>query len=521
LAAARASLLTYLRSLHAADPAVTDRELLHRFVHADDQAAFRGLMQRHGPLVWNVCRRLLGDGPAAEDAFQATFLVLLRRAAAIAEPERLGCWLHGVARRTALQARMRRQRRDPLPADWPAAPQEDWLWHDLRGVLDAEIARLPLNCREPFILCCLEGMTHAAAAQRLGWPRATVATRLTRARERLRAGLTRRGVTLTTAALTAGLAASTLGAAPPVHWQWPGDGPGPGMEAEILAKGVVRTMTATKSIRLAGLVLLASLAGWAVLATVRSGPPGASALNCPTPAEAAASAPRPAPGPAQVTIGTRFLSASPALLARLRQDFPALGGPGTAGPDASALLLLSREELRRILTLVQNDRGAALESAPTVTTFDGHEARVAVGGEHVFVTGAEVVHEDGQFRLTPRRQTFATGLTLTMLPTVAATEERVGIDVDVQLTELAPGPVPQAAVEVKLPAGAAAPPPQLVQAPRFERLAWQARVDLPPDAVALQVIGTRLRPAAAEDQVGPPETEWVLLIIDARAQATP
>src|SRR5205823_3540528 len=153
-----------------------------------DEAAFAALVRRHGPMVLGVCRRVLRDAHDAEDAFQATFLLLARKAAALRQPDRLGPWLHGVAHRTALKAKAagvrRRQRERPLD-DLPAAGGgDDLLWRDLRPVLDDAIGRLPAKYRVPVVLCYLEGRTNAEAARALGCPTGTVATRLARARQR-------------------------------------------------------------------------------------------------------------------------------------------------------------------------------------------------------------------------------------------------------------------------------------------------------------------------------------------------
>jgi RNA polymerase sigma factor (sigma-70 family) len=214
-------LLRYLRRLGPADDATDedgDGALLARFCLARDEAAFEILVRRHGPLVWGVCTRLLGAGADAEDAFQATFLVLVRKAHGLRRPERLGPWLYGVARRVALRiraaaARRREQALEDAAMATGASP--DLVWKDLRPVLDEEVGRLPEKYRMPFILCYLEGLTNEEAARRLRCPTGTVLSRLSRARERLRGRLTRRGVGLGSAALGAALAAGPGKAAVP------------------------------------------------------------------------------------------------------------------------------------------------------------------------------------------------------------------------------------------------------------------------------------------------------------------
>jgi RNA polymerase sigma factor (sigma-70 family) len=195
----------------------SDRALLERFTQQRDAEAFAALVRRHGPMVLAVCRRLLRHSHDADDAFQAVFLLLVRKAASLRRPEQLGPWLHGVARRVALKARARgpRRREEPL-AESPAAPADDGpIWRDLRPVLDDAIRSLPAKYRAPVVLCYLEGMTHAEAARHLGCPPGTLATRLSRARDQLRTRLVRRGVTLSAAALGAALASRAEGATPP------------------------------------------------------------------------------------------------------------------------------------------------------------------------------------------------------------------------------------------------------------------------------------------------------------------
>jgi RNA polymerase sigma factor (sigma-70 family) len=184
--------------------------LVAQFVRRRDEAAFAALLDRHGPMVLGVCRRVLRDPQDADDAFQATFLVFVRKAAALRRPGALGNWLYGVAYRIALQARAGAARWRALERhveDMPAAePVDEHIWAELRPLLDEEINRLPEKYRAPVVLCYLEGKTYAEAARVLGWAAGTVSGRLARAREKLRARLAVRGVTLSAAAL-----AMTLG----------------------------------------------------------------------------------------------------------------------------------------------------------------------------------------------------------------------------------------------------------------------------------------------------------------------
>jgi RNA polymerase sigma factor (sigma-70 family) len=183
---------------------VSDAQLVERFVTSRDEAAFELLVRRHERLVLNVCRRALRDSHDVEDAFQATFLVLVRKAASIGKRESVAAWLYKVAYRVALRARAGAAQRaaHERPADLPALPAPegpDAAWRELRPLLDQEVSRLPEKYRVPVVLCYLESRTYDEAARELGCSRGTVSTRLTRARELLRRRLVRRGLTLSAA----------------------------------------------------------------------------------------------------------------------------------------------------------------------------------------------------------------------------------------------------------------------------------------------------------------------------------
>jgi RNA polymerase sigma factor (sigma-70 family) len=175
--------------------APSDGWFLGRFIRHQDQTAFEALVQRHGSLVRRVCRRVLPDAHDADDAFQATFLVLLQKAASIAQPELLGNWLYGVAYRIALKARTNAARRKAYERRAPAMPFVDPLREitarELRSVLDAQMSHLPEKYRAPLVLCYLEGKTNEEAARLLGWPTGSISGRLARARELLRVRMSR------------------------------------------------------------------------------------------------------------------------------------------------------------------------------------------------------------------------------------------------------------------------------------------------------------------------------------------
>ena len=240
-----------------ADLAQPDAVLLERFVRHRDEAAFEAILHRHGPLVHTVCRRMLYSPDDAADAFQATFLVLARKAGAIGSGSLLAGWLFGVAYRVAARARkdrLRRETREQFDVDmtrFPASeePRESAITRELCE----EVQRLPQKYREPILLCYLEGKTIQEAANELNCPATTIKGRLALARDMLRQRLTRHGVTLTAGLLAgnaaaapapAALIAEVLKAAPSFA-----DGMAVGavsMQVVALAKGVLRTMLLTK-----------------------------------------------------------------------------------------------------------------------------------------------------------------------------------------------------------------------------------------------------------------------------------
>jgi RNA polymerase sigma factor (sigma-70 family) len=217
------AVLRLVRSLAERQAAgnLTDGELLERFRTHREEAAFAILVERHGPKVLGACWRLLRNAHDAEDAFQATFLVLARNACSIRKAGSLAGWLLGVARRVAQKARARagcrrsHERRVPPPAE--GGLRDEVTWQELCDVLDEEVARLPAEQRSTLVLCLMEGKTQEQAAQELGLPKSTLASRLGRAREVLQQRLARRGITLTASTLAAVLAERSGAAALPAR----------------------------------------------------------------------------------------------------------------------------------------------------------------------------------------------------------------------------------------------------------------------------------------------------------------
>jgi RNA polymerase sigma factor (sigma-70 family) len=199
-------------------PDQTDGQLLVSFLSRQDMAALEALVLRHGPMVWGLCRRVLRHYQDAEDAFQATFLVLVRKAASIASREKVGNWLYGVAHQTALKARATRAKRQVreeqvLEMPEPVVTGQD-LWGDLLPLLDQEVSQLPEKYRTVLVLCELEGKTRNEAGRQLGLPEGTVASRVARAKTMLARRLARHGLAITGVALAAVLSQKAVAAVP-------------------------------------------------------------------------------------------------------------------------------------------------------------------------------------------------------------------------------------------------------------------------------------------------------------------
>jgi RNA polymerase sigma factor (sigma-70 family) len=224
------SLLRHIRRIiGAAAPAdTTDGRLLEQFCRQGDEPAFAALVRRHGPLVMGVCRRLLHDPHDAEDAFQAVFLILARRAGSIRRPEALSSWLYGVAYRVAARARAQSSQRrthesqgtamlaaDPIAPSPGSDPLSEATRRELRTVIDEELNHLPDRYRVPMILCYLEGKSNEEAARQLGWTKGTVSGQLARGRNLLRNRLARRGVALSSAVIPLALGQGAASAAVP------------------------------------------------------------------------------------------------------------------------------------------------------------------------------------------------------------------------------------------------------------------------------------------------------------------
>jgi RNA polymerase sigma factor (sigma-70 family) len=197
---------------------LSDGQLLECYLQGHEDAAFAALVRRHGPMVWGVCRRIIGSHHDAEDAFQATFLVLVRKAAAVQPRQMVGNWLYGVAYQTALKAKAsasKRRTRERQVADMPEPEVAEDLLADLLPVLDRELSRLPDKYRVPVVLCDLEGKSYKEAARQLGCPEGTISARLSRARSMLARRLARHGLALSAGSLATLIAQNAASACVP------------------------------------------------------------------------------------------------------------------------------------------------------------------------------------------------------------------------------------------------------------------------------------------------------------------
>jgi RNA polymerase sigma factor (sigma-70 family) len=267
---------------------MTDGQLLESFITRRDEAAFEVLVRRHGPMVLGVCLRVLRNAQDAEDAFQATFLVLVRKATSIGQRELVGNWLYGAAYRAALEAKAARRRvkeRQVSAMPEPEAAPEAEGWLELRALLDQELHRLPDKYRVPVVLCDLEGRTRREVAQQLKIPAGTLSSRLTTARRLLAKRLARHGFAVAGGALAAALSpgaasacvpsplvASTVKAATLLA---AGQAASAGLipaQVAALTEGVLKTMLLTRLKMAMAVLLLAGILAGGVATLVRPAP---------------------------------------------------------------------------------------------------------------------------------------------------------------------------------------------------------------------------------------------------------
>src|SRR5262245_12821176 len=279
-----ASAIQFISDCFRRGPNLTDGQLVDCFVKHRDEAAFAALVQRHGPMVLGVCRQVVRDETAAEDAFQATFLVLARKAGSLRSGQAVGSWLYQVAHRLALRARTQENQRHQSERQSAMMRQTASLLepvdHDLGPLLHEEVRRLPEKFQAPVILCYLEGKTAGRAAEQLGWRESVVRGRLFQARALLRTRLARRGIALSAGGLLAALAGPAAAMTPALAEQTVraalafGAGTTAGVSAHALslAENMVATLTRGRLTFTAFLCLLAGSIGLATGVMAFQGP---------------------------------------------------------------------------------------------------------------------------------------------------------------------------------------------------------------------------------------------------------
>ncbi|MBA4064038.1 MAG: hypothetical protein C0501_10060 [Isosphaera sp.] len=433
-----ARVLTTLADLDRADR--TDGQLLGAFVRGRDEAAFAALVRRHGPMVLGVCRRVLRNGADADDAFQAAFLVLARRAGALGSRELLAGFLHRVAFNTARKLRRANRRRagreTPLAgvAEPAAAVSDDR--DELLAVLDEELSRLPDRYRVPVVLCDLEGATRREAAVRLGWPEGTVAGRLARARKLLADRLAARGVApaagvvvvVPGASATPGLVAGAVRLA--------AGGAASARVAE-LSQGVLTAMFANK-LRAAAAVALT--AGLVVAGAYRAATAGPDPAPPPVAKGEKAAAAPPADGRGLTVIPLKTLD--PEATAKVVADgFKGKGVTVVGVPDERLLLVYADEKVVAEVRAVLLKLGEATPPPPRVFRLDGAAAPAVARELNEIFNGPG---GKGGRRVTAVALADANALLVYGSPVDLLTVEKLLAE---KLVGRGPGPAPEPAAE--------------------------------------------------------------------------
>ncbi len=412
---------------------ISDADLVEKYAADRNEDSFAELVRRHGPMVWGVCRRLLPNAQDAEDAFQATFLVLTHKAAAVRPAAAVGNWLYGVARRAALKARATATRRAAVERQVASPPEPvamPDLQRDLVPVVDAALSRVPDKYRLAVVLCDLEGRTRAEAARQLGWPEGTVASRLAEGRARLARLLSCHGLTTSGVALVAALspAPGTAAAEPPFPASLPVGAPkvgAPTPGAAALAEEVLRSMIATRMWTAALVCLAFGLAVAGAAIALDRGPAGPAVANPATgpktvgPTKAADRHGDPLPPSAVARLGTiRWRHGEPVECGAFAPDSSLLAVAGSPrdGARPAAIRLFDPATGRVVRTLRGHDRAVrSLEFSPdgktllsagidgTLRTWD-----VATGAQRaVLIDGVRNVH---QARFSPDGKLIAAGV---------------------------------------------------------------------------------------------------------------
>jgi RNA polymerase sigma factor (sigma-70 family) len=452
-----AALLTLFRHAARAEAPVPDRELLQRFAVGRDESAFAELVRRHGPVVYRICRRLVGAS-AADDAFQATFLVLATRVDAASAAGSVGGWLIGVASRVARQMRRaagRRARHETAAAALHRSnePEHPVDLADQFRALDEELARLPDRLRDPVVLCLLQGRTQEDAARELGRDARTLRRRLDRAKRVLRARLERRGV-------VPAVATGLIAASGSVSASVPSDlanrtvstvfdfltGGARRLAPVVLAKGVATSMFARKLTHLMALAAAGLIGVGVVLAddarpvpsprATQAAPP-ALPVATPTPAPVAASAKKAAGAMDEermIMIQALCIQAPAGLCERV----------GVAEEkDANPAWVLTRREARMLNALIRAEKekgGLEILSRPQLICADNQSCSVQVGQDVPIVTKVETHEKDGTTIAKTTMDTRPVGTGIRVTPR-SLPDGTILLSVGMQLTAMVPQPV--------------------------------------------------------------------------------
>ncbi len=462
---------------------LSDRELLERYTSRADEAAelaFAALVERHGPRVLRVCRALLPNRSDAEDAFQATFLVLVHRARSIRRRDSIASWLHGVAIRVAKASRSASIRREKLEKGAPDRgrmnqPNDQ----EIVRVVHEELDNLPERFRAPIVLCDLDGLTHDAAAEQLDWPVGTVKSRLARGRDRLRTRLERRGMGCAGAALGAksarvGLSPTLVNSTVSAASDFAAGRIAAGtLRAAVseLVQGVLTMMSLHRWIRGAAIltVLGALVAGGAALAQKRVQPPVAQAEK------------------PQISFEIRSLQ---------------MGSFDWRGQFGSHLKLVSQEDATTVWTIDDPKATRALRDYcqsrvdcnmiqfPKPTTFEGNTATIESGEGIGYLSSMDLVKgEEGKALLQPKTKRVRTGMQVKVSARLAGAGLRLHAEVDetrllrmvtaVAATGVNPSESALTAFEIQIP--------------DVKKTRAAADVLLPPDSVLLISTGPVVR----------------------------
>jgi RNA polymerase sigma factor (sigma-70 family) len=365
---------------------MTDGQLLERFLSRRDEAAFEALVRRHGPMVLGVCRRVLRHEQDAEDAFQASFLVLAQRAATVRTREVLGNWLYGVAYRTAMKARTmnaRRRTREGRTCIKPTAeaPAENG-WEELLPLLDEELSKLPTKYRVPVVLCDLEGKSRKEVARLLGLPEGTLSWRLAHARKVLAGRLARYGLAVSggtvaaalsgkaaSAAVTQALAASTARVAVLVVAGEALTAGAVPARVVALAEGVVKTMLLSKlrAFVAVGMVVFVSAGVVGLAYRTTAAEPGKAGAPTPSATAAPAAADDLEALRLEVEALRKSLQATRERVKTLEDRVQALQGQGGGSPRAEGAGAGSQEAKPKGATNYEGQAGFKFE---TTTTYE-------------------------------------------------------------------------------------------------------------------------------------------------------